>query len=198
MEKIAIKGYSYGSSSLNESPVTLSELDLLKKTLLFSEEDEKYLRMAGEILSGQVNSVLDVWYNFVGQNEHLVYYFSKDGQANPAYLDAVRERFGQWIKDLCNRKYDQDWLNYQYEIALRHHTTKKNKTDHVESVPIIHLRYIIAFIFPLTYTIKPFLKKNGHNEEEVDKMYNAWFKAITLTATLWSYPYVKERNFKKC
>ncbi|HEY8399667.1 MAG TPA: protoglobin domain-containing protein [Cytophagaceae bacterium] len=195
MQKATIAGYSYGNSSLAQSPISLKDLDLLKKTLLFTEEDEKYLGMAGEVLSGQVESILDVWYNFVGQNEHLAYYFSKDGQPDAGYLAAVRARFGQWIIDLCFKKYDQEWLNYQYEIALRHHSTKKNKTDAVDSVPIINVRYIIAFIFPITYTIKPFLSKSGHSEEEIEKMYNAWFKAVTLTATLWSYPFVKEGEY---
>ncbi len=190
-----IHGYDYGSPALQKSPVSLEDLALLKKTLLWSEEDDRYLRMAGEVLSDQIDDVLDLWYGYVGSNEHLVYYFSHNGQPVGPYLDAVRKRFGQWIKDLCNRPYDQDWLNYQYEIALRHHSAKKNKTDGVESVPIVHFRYIPAFIYPLTVTIKDFLAKKGHSPKDVEGMYNAWFKAVTLTAVLWCYPYVKEGEF---
>jgi Protoglobin len=193
MEITAIKGYTYGSAAA--SPVTMQDLNLLKQTVLFLEEDEKYLHMAGEVLKDQTDAVLDLWYGFVGGHPHLVHYFSKNGQPNMDYLAAVRHRFGQWIMDLCNRKFDQQWLNYQHEIGLRHHSIKKNKTDQVDTVPIIHFRYLVAFIFPITATIKSFLAKKGHSADEVDKMHAAWFKAVTLTVTLWCYPYINKGEF---
>jgi hypothetical protein len=67
--------------------------------------------MAGEVLKDQIDAVLDLWYGFVGSHPHLVYYFSgPDGKPDANYLAAVRQRFGQWILDTCNRPYDQDWL----------------------------------------------------------------------------------------
>lgn len=190
-----IKGYDYGKAGLAKSPVSLQELDLLKKTLLWSEEDERNLRLAGEVLQDQTDAVLNLWYGYVGSNEHLLHYFTHKGEPDAAYLSAVRKRFGQWILDLCRRPYDQDWLNYQHEIALRHHSNKKNQTDKVTSVPIIHFRYMAAFIYPITATIKGFLSKKGHSVEDVDGMHNAWFKAVTLTTLLWCYPYVREGAF---
>jgi hypothetical protein len=140
--------------------------------------------------------VLDLWYGFVAAHPHLVYYFGgPDGQPIGSYLERVRARFGQWIIDTCERPYDQDWLDYQMEIALRHHRTKKNQTDGVQSVPIISLRYILAFIYPITATIKEFLGKKGHSPEDVEKMHQAWFKSVVLQATLWSYPYVQPGDF---
>lgn len=188
-----IAGYTYGN--VKGSPFTLAELDLLKATVLFSSADVTALQQAGEVLADQTEAILDVWYGFVGANAHLLEYFSKNGTPNTNYLGAVRARFGQWIHDLCNRPFDQDWLNYQQEIALRHHSTKKNQTDNANASPIIHFRYIIAFIVPLTATIKPFLAKKGHSTEEVEAMHAAWFKALTLTAVLWSYPYVRDGEF---
>ncbi|MCS6903125.1 MAG: protoglobin domain-containing protein [Candidatus Bipolaricaulota bacterium] len=189
-----IAGYTYGSVA--PSPVTLKDLEELKKAVLFSAEDEKYLKMAGEVLKDQIDAVLDLWYGFVGSHSHLAYYFSgPDGKPDAHYLAAVRKRFGQWILDTCNRPYDQTWLNYQHEIGLRHHRTKKNKTDNVKSVPHVSLRYLIAFIYPITATIKPFLAKKGHSADEVDKMYQAWFKSVTLQVALWSYPYAKDGDF---
>ena len=185
-----IKGYTYGKAAT--SPVSQKEFALLKKTVMFSEDDEKFLRKAGDVLKDQTNDILDLWYGFVGGNEHLVHYFGKNGKPNMDYLGAVRARFGQWIMDLCNKPYDQDWLNYQHEIALRHHSTKKNKTDNVDTEPIIHYRYMVAFIFPITATIKEFLSKKGHDAETVEKMYAAWFKAVTLTVILWTYPYINK------
>jgi hypothetical protein len=189
-----IPGYTYGSAA--PSPVTMKEFEELKQAVLFTAEDEKYLKMAGEVLKDQIDAVLDLWYSFVGSHPHLVYYFSgPDGKPDANYLAAVRQRFGQWILDTCNRPYDQEWLNYQHEIGLRHHRTKKNKTDNVRSVPIVPLRYLIAFIYPITATIKPFLAKKGHRPEEVDKMHQAWFKSVTLQVALWSYPYAKDGDF---
>lgn len=150
-----ISGYSYGDPSLATSPVTLEELEKLKQSVLFTEEDERYLRKAGRILSPQVDEILDLWYGFVGSHEHLVRYFNgPDGTPDEKYLGAVRERFKQWIRDTCERPYDQTWLDYQYEIALRHHRAKKNQTDQVQSEPLIPVRYILALIYPITATIE--------------------------------------------
>lgn len=190
-----IKGYDYGKPTLAKSPVTLEDLALLKKTLLWTADDDRYLKMASDVLKDQTNDVLDLWYGYVGGNEHLVYYFTKDGQPNMDYLTAVRARFGQWIVDLCTKPYDQDWLNYQHEIALRHHSTKKNKTDGVDAVPIIHYRYMVAFIYPITATIKSFLGKKGHSQSDIEGMHNAWFKAVTLTVILWTYPFINKGEF---
>lgn len=192
----SIPGYTYGSVAVKPSPISLQDFNLLKQAVLFTDEDVKYLRMAGEVLADQVEDVLDLWYGFVGSHPHLVYYFNgPDGKPSAEYLAAVRKRFGQWILDTCNRPYDQDWLNYQHEIGLRHHRTKKNQTDNVQSVPNVSFRYMVAFIYPITATIKPFLAKKGHNTDEVEKMHQAWFKSVVLQVALWSYPYVKEGDF---
>jgi len=177
------------------TPVTLEDLTLLKKTLLWSDEDDTYLKMAGEVLEPQLDEVLDVWYGYVGGNEHLVYYFNSHGKPSGDYLGKVRVRFKQWVLDLCNSKYDQEWLNYQNEIGLRH-TSKKGQTDHVKNTPsVVHYRYMMAFIYPITATVKPFLAKGGKTPEEVEKMHNAWFKAVVLSDILWTKPYIKERHF---
>ncbi len=191
----AIAGYTFGTEQTAHSPLTLNDLELLKQTVLFTDEDEKYLRMAGEVLEDQIAAVLDVWYGFVAANSHLAYYFSNAGQPNSDYLTAVRKRFAQWILDTCNRPYDRDWLNYQQEIGLRHTYAKKNQTDRVEAAPHIGMRYMIAFIYPITATIKPFLSNKGHSAEDVENMYQAWFKSITLQVTLWCTPYAKDAYF---
>jgi hypothetical protein len=54
---------------------------------------------------------------------------------------------------------------------------------------------MIAFIYPITATIKDFLARKGHSVTEVEHMYQAWFKSIVLQVTLWSYPYAKEGDF---
>jgi protoglobin len=194
----SVPGYTYGTGEVARSPLSLEELDLLGRTVMFTEEDVRYLRMAGDVLEGQTGQILDLWYGFVGDNPHLLHYFSdaESGEPDSEYLARVRERFARWILDTCRRPYDQDWLDYQHEISLRHTSAKKNQTDGAYGTPEqIPLRYLVAFIYPITATIRPFLANEGHSPEEVDKMHEAWFKSVVLQVTLWSQPYVKEGSF---
>jgi hypothetical protein len=181
-----IPGYSYGAPDTTRSPLGIGDLDLLKETVLFTEEDEHYLRMAGEVLEDQTENGLDVWYDFVASHPHLVRYFSDtEGNADEEYLGRVRERFKQWILDTCERPYDQEWLDYQQEIALRHTRAKKNQTDGAQEAPdYIPLRYMISFVYPITTTMRPFLANKGHTDAEVEKMHQAWFKSVVLQVAL--------------
>ena len=190
-------GYRYGDAKLPTSPVTLEDFELLKQAVLFTDADVAYLRKAGEVLKPQIDEILDVWYGFVGSHPHLLYYFSnkQTGEADARYLARVRARFGKWIEDTTRAEYDQAWLDWQHEIGIRHHVSGKNKADQAPSVDQIHLRYMIAFIVPISATVKPFLGKAGDSPEEVEKMHAAWTKAVTLSTILWSYPYVREGQF---
>lgn len=193
MSEAAVPGYRYGDPELPASPVSVQELEQLKAAVLFGEADEVALRQAWEVLESQVEAVLDVWYGFVGSHEHLVAYFSTpEGDPIAAYLDAVRPRFGKWIEDTCTRPYDATWLAYQEEIAVRHTPAKKNRTDRAPSVPNVSMRYLVAFIYPITATVRPFLTAGGHSEEQVEAMHQAWFKAVTLQVALWTRPYASE------
>ena len=193
MEAQTIPGYTYGAPEVPHSPVTGGDLDLLRATLLWSEEDDRYLRLAGEVLADQVDDVLDLWYGYVGSHPHLVHYFTdRNGEPIGEYLGRVRARFAQWVRDVCSRPYDGVWRDYQHEIGLRHTRAKKNQVDGVDSVPEISLRYLIAFIFPITATMRSFLANRGHSAEDVDGMYTAWFKAVVLHVCLWSQPYAPD------
>ncbi|HYF62193.1 MAG TPA: protoglobin domain-containing protein [Herpetosiphonaceae bacterium] len=194
MDSATIPGYTYGSAAA--APLSLADLALLQTTVLWGEADERALRLAGEVLDDQIEDVLDVWYGFVGSHPHLLHYFANPaGQPIAAYLGRVRARFGQWIRDTCSRPYDQDWLNYQLEIGRRHHVAGKNQTDGVDSAALIGLRYIIAFIVPITATMREFLGRKGHAPADVEAMHQAWFKAVVLQVTLWSHPFVREGQF---
>ena len=186
-----IPGYTYGGAEVARSPVTPDELQRLKLSVLFSADDERALRMAGDVLEDQVDAVLEVWYGFVAAHPHLVYYFSDPDSGEPIgeYLERVRGRFGQWILDTCRRPYDRAWLDYQEEIARRHTSDKKNATDGVRSADHVPLRYLICFVYPITATLRDFLAKKGHSAEEVDAMHQAWFKSVTMQVALWSRPY---------
>jgi len=197
MERPNIPGYTYGTSAVPRAPISPQDFELLKASVLFTEEDVRYLRMSYDVLKDQVEQILDVWYGFVGSNPHLLYYFTsrQDGQPIAAYLEAVRKRFGQWILDTARAEYDQAWLDYQFEIGRRHHRSGKNRTDGVDAVEHIPFRYMIALLIPITTTLKPFLANKGHSAEEVEKMHAAWVKSVTLQLILWCYPYVREGDF---
>ncbi len=193
----AVPGYTYGQKSLAKAPFTLQELESLKKTLLFTDEDVRYLRMSKEILADQTEAVLDVWYGFVASTPELVVFFknNKTGAPDGAYLNAVRKRFSQWILDTADANYNQAWLDYQYEIGLRHTAPKKNQTDKADSVPSVNFRYLSALTIPVTTTLKPFLAKKGASAADVEKMHAAWVKSVLMQTILWSYPYVRDGRF---
>ena len=67
-----VPGYGYGVPETAHSPLGMEDLDLLKQTVLFTAEDERYLRMAGDVLEDQIEDVLDMWYGFVGDHPLLL------------------------------------------------------------------------------------------------------------------------------
>ncbi len=185
-----IPGYSYGTADVATSPVTLDDLEVLKRVTGFTEEDERYLRLAGEMLADRTDELVSIWRGIIAADLQLSHYsLGLDGRPDPHYAGASGFRLRQWGLDTCFRAYDQDWLNYQQEIALRHTSLKKNTTDGVNSAPFIPLRYILAFAAVLNETTKPFLAAGEHSKDEVEKMYGAWCKAVQLQVALWSEPY---------
>ena len=190
-------GYTYGTAVVARSPLTLDEFAQMKQTALFSDDDVQALRASRALVEHRVEEILDVWYGFVGSTPHLLAYFGdpETGQPIPAYLAAVRKRFGQWILDTCRAEYGASWLAWQEEIGRRHHRVGKNKADGVAAAAHVPLRYLLALIVPISVTMKPFLAKKGASATDVDAMHAAWTKAVLLQAILWARPYVKEGDF---
>lgn len=193
----AVPGYAHGQPSLATAPYTLADLKALQASLLFAEEDVMALRQSKAILADQTDAILDVWYGFVASTPELVYFFSnaRSGQPDGAYLEAVRKRFKLWILDTADANHDQKWLDWQYEIGLRHNRLKKNQTDQAPSVAQVNFRYIPALTIPITTTLKPFLARKGASAADVEKMHAAWVKSVLLQSILWSQPYVKDGEF---
>ncbi len=198
MKKVTehIPGYSYGTLEVASSPVSMMELNDLKISVGFTEEDQRYLRLAGEVLADQTKQIVDHWRNgIIASIPNLARHSrTREGNAIPEYLANSNLRFQQWILDTCLRPDDQDWVNYQQEIALRHTSLKKNKTDGVRSTPYVPLRDVIAFIAVMNETIKPYLAAKGNSAEEVDRMHRAWCKSIQLQLALWASPYTDTRQ----
>jgi len=186
-----LQGYGYGSTELATSPVTLEDLHRLEQTVLWSGDDRRWLRRAGDLLVPQTEAILDVWYGFVGSHGQLLETFhGADGAPDAAYLTGVRGRFDRWIADLCHRDWDQAWLDQQHEIGLRHTRLKKNVTDGVSSTSAeVPMRYLVTLIVPISVTVEPFLRAAAAPDDDVPAMMAAWSKAVTLTVALWTEPY---------
>jgi hypothetical protein len=195
MKKISeeIPGYEYGADSVTTSSISLQDLDDLKNTVGFTEEDERFLRVAGEVLGDQTKQIVEHWRSgIIASIPNLARHSrSVEGNPLPSYLANSNLRFQQWILDTCLRPYDQAWLDYQQEIALRHTSIKKNHVDGVESTPHVPLRDIIAFIPVMNETIKPYMAAKGHSAEDVERMHRAWCKSLQLQLSLWTNPYAK-------
>lgn len=190
---VSIPGYRLGDPTLPPSPVTLAELTTLKEALLFGDDDVAALRRAGQILIPQTEAILDVWYGFVGAHEFLLRYFSTPTGPSAEYLSRVRARFGQWIADTCRAEYDASWLAYQEEIGRRH-LSSKNQADGLAAAgtpPLVHFRYLNALVYPIYATVRTFLEKGGDDPASVERMHQAWLKAVLLQVTLWARVYTR-------
>jgi hypothetical protein len=186
-----IHGYTYGTASVAPSPVSIKNLESLEVSVGFTPEDQQYLKLAGEVLADQTRKIVEHWRSGIiaGIPNLSRHSRTPEGDAISSYTASSNLRFQQWIMDTCLRPYDQDWINYQDEIALRHTSLKKNKTDGVRSTPYVPLRDIIAFIEVMNETIKPYLAAKGHSAQEVECMHRAWCKSLQLQTALWTRVY---------
>jgi hypothetical protein len=188
-----IPGYDFGRPSVARSPVSLAELRELEATVTFTDDDRRWLGIAGDILEPQAEAVVDSWRKVIGAQPHLAkWFFGPDGKPDERYKAAVKKRFVQWVIDTCRRPHDQAWLDYQEEIGLRHTPAKKNATDRAQTPSHVPLRYVVAFTAVVTTTIRPFLASENRAAADVDAMVQAWTKAVMLQIALWSRPYVKD------
>jgi hypothetical protein len=185
-------GYTYGDASVEISPVTMEELKCLKISVGFTEGDHRWLRLAGEVLADQVTAIVTRWRSeIIASIPHLARHSrSLEGDKLPRSLAQSNLRFEQWILDTCLREYDQEWLNYQHEIALRHTSAKKNLTDGVESTVFVPYRDIATFTTGLVETMKPYLAAKGNSVAEVEAMHSAWAKSLQLQIALWAQVYM--------
>jgi hypothetical protein len=189
----AIPGYAYGSADVGVSPISAKEFQDLKITVGFTDEDVRALQLAATVLSDQTKAIVDHWRSgIIASIPNLARHSrTPEGQPLPDYLARSNLRFQQWILDTCLRTYDQTWLDYQHEIALRHTSVKKNQVDGVRSTPFVPLRDVIAFVAVMNETIKSYLGAKGHPAAEVERMHRAWCRSLQLQVALWARPYTE-------
>jgi len=188
-----ISGYSYGTADVQKSSVTLQDFQRLTLTVGFTAEDEHHLRLAGKVHAEETERIVAHWRaGIIAGIPHLARHSrTPEGEALPDYLSRSNLRFQQWILDTCLRPYDQDWLTYQQEIALRRTHLKKNAVDQVRSSPFVPMQDVLAFVAVMNETIKPYLAAKGHSQRDVDAMHPAWCKSMQLQLALWLRPYAE-------
>lgn len=184
-----IPGYEFGASGSARSPVSAEDLRLLEQTVGWSEKDSGVLRKHAGLFREQAERMVDAWRSVIAAQPHLAQWFmGPDGQPDDDYKARVKRRFMQWVIDVAVRDHNRDWLNYQEEIGLRHTPAKKNATDRKQTPAFVPLRYLLGFI-PVVLPIREFFAGHVQGETELQKLQDAWTKAVLLHVTLWSRAY---------
>jgi len=188
---IDIPGYDYGRST--PSPLLLDDLREIERTVGWSDEDAEALQAHRDIFLGCAEQMVDSWRAVITSQPHLVkWFFNSSGERDAEYAAKVKTRFVQWVIDVCLRPHDRAWLDYQEEIGLRHTPQKKNQTDGRQTPPLVPLRYLLAFVPVVAIGTRKFFLQAGLGGQELEKLEQAWLKAVILHVTMWTQPYAKE------
>ena len=192
-ETTQISGYDYARPQAAHSPLSLGELRQLEATVGWSEDDARILQRSGSIFKEKAEQMVDSWRSVIGAQPHLAkWFFGPDGKPDDEYKAKVKKRFVQWVLDACFRPHDQAWLDYQDEIGLRHTPAKKNQTDGAQTPPVVPLRYLLGFVTVVTITTRKFFKEAGLTGPDLQRLEDAWEKAVQLHVALWSRPYARD------
>jgi len=188
-----IPGYDYGRSVVAQSPVSLDELREIEQTTGWTEADADILLRHESIFVQNAERMVDRWRSVIGLQPHLAkWFFGPDGKRDDEYAARVKQRFVQWVVDVSGRPHDQAWLNYQEEIGLRHLPAKKNQTDKRSTPALVPLRFLLAFIPVITISARQFFLEAGVSGEELERLEDAWERAVQLHVVLWARPYARE------
>lgn len=90
-----LPGYSYGAVEVARSPISIEELESLKASAGFTDEDERYLQLAGKVLADQTEKVVHHWRNgIIGSIPNLARHSrTPEGNPIPEDLAASNLRF---------------------------------------------------------------------------------------------------------
>lgn len=183
-----IPGYDYGTSA--RSPLSHDELRQLEQTVGWSQDDANVLARHADLFRAKAETMVDSWRAVIGSQAHLFHWFSKpDGTPDDAYKASVKRRFVQWVIDVTARPHDRDWLDYQFEIGLRHTPAKKNQTDGAHAPAVVPFRYLLGFV-PVVLPIQSFFTDAIRDRDERTQLERSWMKAVILHLTLWSRAYI--------
>lgn len=180
-------GYHYGA--VDKSPVTLDELEDLKRILGFTDRDQQLLLKAGKQIGPRLGELLGHWFGQLGPWIDPTF----AGPDVERYRSSAGARFARGVLDGFTRTYDQDWLDYQHEVGLRHSRAKKNQTDKANSVAVVPFRHLVASIKVISEIPDKFLE--GIPSEERTGVRDAWCRSLLLQLALWSRSYVAPEDW---
>ncbi|MFC7641749.1 protoglobin domain-containing protein [Streptosporangium lutulentum] len=185
-----IPGYTYGTGEAAVSPLTLEDLERLKAVVGLTPDDEQALIEAARVLADQADDMVTAYRKRLGELPFMRAYSGyPDGTPNPAYGAASKPRFDRFIIDACTRPLDQDWLNYQHEIGLRH--PGQEEQNRPRRLPRPHPDALPARLHRRRHRHRPRLsRRRGASAEQVDRMHAAFTKSVMLHVTVWTRPYV--------
>ena len=181
------QGYDYGA--VTRSPVSWHDFEDLKRVLGFTDRDQQLLLRAGAMIGPRLEQLLGHWLEQLGPWVHATF----SGPDVERYSGTAGARFGRGMLDGFTRTYDQKWLDYQYEIGLRHSRAKKNRTDDVDSVPVVPFRHLVASIHVLSEIPDKLL--DGVSSTDAAGIRAAWSKSLLLQVALWSRSYVAPEDW---
>jgi hypothetical protein len=89
-----IPGYTYGSGDAASSPISVRDLERLRQSVDFTDEDQRYLRLAGEVLADQTEELVNKWRGVISRTPHLAQYSLRpDGKPDAHYSSNSGLRF---------------------------------------------------------------------------------------------------------
>ncbi len=187
-----IPGYRMGDPALPEPALDGAAMADLRAAVLLGDDDLAALRDAAVIVDPHIDALLDVWYGFVGSHPFLLEAFVTPDGPDADYLGRVRSRFAQWVRDTLAADFGPAWVAYQEEVGRRH-AIAKNETDGVVGAPeVVPLRFVIALVYPIYATIRPFLAEGARDAAHLEAMHQAWLKAVLLNVAIWSRAYARD------
>ena len=153
------------------------------------------LRRSGDLLTPQVEAILDVWYGS-SVPTLICWLHSQAMTANPTRRIWLPYGVGSGAGFSTPHGPSSTRPGLTTSRRSAYATPAAARTALTPSrLPTISLRYVLALLIPITATLKPFLADGGATPDEVETMYQAWVKAVLLQVILWSQPYVRDGDF---
>lgn len=154
-------------------PRALSEAttEELLETVLLSEEDSQYLRLSKEMVDPQVDAILDVWCAFIASRPQLWDALPRTsaGELDVTRLDAARHETTEWLRRTSSGQPPGGAEPHQLSLTRE----------------LFDPSQLVALIYPLSFTLRPFLENGHHEPGEVEAMHRAWLKCLILQVALW-------------
>jgi DNA-binding transcriptional LysR family regulator len=150
-----IQGYAYGAKDIQPSSVSMQELEDLKVTVGWMDDDPIYLRLAGEALEDQTEQIVDRWRNVIiaGIPNPVPSTF----RVEPLFEDVFLCVLGRKLKRGKSSVTIKEYLSFRH-ISVETQPNEQNLIDRslsetgLQRRVAVHLPYFLAAIRTLEMT----------------------------------------------